>query len=187
MIYLWLAQYRFGGFEALQVHKSSGRPPKLDGSQMMRLYNIIKDETPEQYKFDFALWTIEIIREVIKRILKVSMSGVSVWRTLKALGLSAQRPRHVAYQQNEEAVEEFLKKEYPEIKKAAKRCGGAVYWGDESAIRSDYHSGTTWAPKGQTPVLKTTGARFSVNMLSAISGTGHMRVRYPRQSRGLEW
>jgi transposase len=89
MIYHWLAQYRFGGFEALQVHKSSGRPPKLDGSQMMRLYNIIKDETPEQYTFDFALWTIEIIREVIKRIFKVSMSGVSVWRTLKALGLSA--------------------------------------------------------------------------------------------------
>ncbi|MDR2758673.1 MAG: hypothetical protein LBB78_04780, partial [Spirochaetaceae bacterium] len=28
MIYYWLAQYRFGGFEALQVHKSSGRPPK---------------------------------------------------------------------------------------------------------------------------------------------------------------
>ncbi|MDR2797223.1 MAG: winged helix-turn-helix domain-containing protein [Treponema sp.] len=42
---------------------------------------------------------MEIIREVIKRIGKVTMSGVSVWRTLKALGLSAQRPRHVAYQQ----------------------------------------------------------------------------------------
>jgi transposase len=175
MIYHWLAQYRFGGFEALQVHKSSGRPPKLKGSQMMRLYDIIKDETPEQYKFDFALWTIEIIREVIKQIFKVTMSGVSVWRTLKALGLSAQRPRHVAYQQNEEAVEEFLKKTYPGIKKEAKKCGAAVYWGDESAIRSDYHSGTTWAPKGKTPVIKTTGARFSINMLSAISSKGHMR------------
>ncbi|MDR2738353.1 MAG: winged helix-turn-helix domain-containing protein [Treponema sp.] len=47
---------------------------------------------------------MEIIREVIKRLFQVSMSGVSVWRTLKALGLSAQRPRHEAYQQNEEAV-----------------------------------------------------------------------------------
>jgi transposase len=42
MICLWLAQYRFGGFETLQVHKSSGRPPKLDSSQMMRLYNIFQ-------------------------------------------------------------------------------------------------------------------------------------------------
>ncbi|MDR2245076.1 MAG: transposase, partial [Treponema sp.] len=50
-----------------------------------------------------------------------------------------------------------------------------MYWGDESAIRSDYHCGTTWAPKGKTPVIKTSGARFSVNRLSAISSKGHMR------------
>ena len=48
IIYHWLALYRAGGFDALRVHKSSGRPPKLTGAQMMRLYNIIKDETPEQ-------------------------------------------------------------------------------------------------------------------------------------------
>ena len=175
IIYHWLALYRSGGFEAVQVHTSSGRPPILNGKQMMRLYAIITDKTPEQYKFPFALWTVEIIREVIRRVFKVSMSGVSVWRTLKALGLSAQRPKHVAYQQNAEAVEQFLKKEYPKIKKEAKKYGATIYWGDESAIRSDYHSGTTWAPKGQTPVIKTTGARFSVNMLSAVSSKGHMR------------
>jgi transposase len=142
---------------------------------MMRLYAIIKDETPEQYKFPFALWTIEIIREVLKREFQVVLSGVPVWRTLKALGLSAQRPRPAAYQQNKEAVEKFLRKERPKIKRAAKKCGATVYWGDESAIRSNYHSGTAWAPQGKTPVITTTGVRFSVNMLSAISSTGHMR------------
>jgi transposase len=175
IIYHWLSLYRSGGFEALSVHKSGGRPPKLTGSQLMRLYKIIKDKTPEQYTFPFALWTIEIIREVIRRVFNVRMSGVSVWRTLKALGLSPQRPKYAAYQQNEEAVRKFLREEYPDIKKAAQKCGAAVYWGDESAIRSDYHSGTTWAPRGETPVIKTTGARFSVNMLSAISSKGNMR------------
>jgi hypothetical protein len=48
-------------------------------------------------------------------------------------------------------------------------------WGDEASIRSDYHSGTTWAKKGETLVLKTTGARFSVNMISAVCGTGEIR------------
>jgi transposase len=182
IIYHWLTLYRFGGFEALQVHKSNGRPPKLNAGQMMRLYNIIKDETPRQYTFPFALWTIEMIREVIRGLFKVSMSGVSVWRTLRALGLSAQRPRHVAYQQNEEAVEEFLSKEYPEIQKEAEKRGATVYWGDESAIRSDYHSGTTRAPKGQTPVIKTSEARFSINMLSAISGKGHMRFMVTKKN-----
>jgi hypothetical protein len=51
--------------------------------------------------------------------------------------------------------------------------GGVL--GDESAICSDYHRGTTWAPKGEMPVIKTTGARFSINLLSAISSKGYMR------------
>ena len=46
---------------------------------------------------------------------------------------------------------------------------------DESGIRSDYHSGTTWAAVGQTPVVKSTGSRFSLNMVSAISAKGSMR------------
>jgi hypothetical protein len=70
--------------------------------------------------------------------------------------------RSICKSQNGEAVRKFLREEYPGIKKAAKKCGATIYWWDESAIRSDYHSGTTWSKKGETPVLKTTGARVSV-------------------------
>jgi transposase len=47
IIYHWPALYRAGEFEALRVHKSNGRTPKLTGSKMMHLYTIIKNETPE--------------------------------------------------------------------------------------------------------------------------------------------
>jgi hypothetical protein len=40
---------------------------------------------------------------------------------------------------------------------------------------SDFHRGTTWAPMGQTPMVKSTGARFSLNLISAISVQGLMR------------
>jgi transposase len=175
MIYRWLAQYRAGGFEALDEHKSSGRPPILAWNQMYELYKIVVDETPEQYKFPFALWTIEIVRAVIKRKFGLAMSPVSAWRTLRALGLTAQKPKRRAYQQNPQAVKQFLHEEYPDIKRAANECGAKIYWGDEASVRSDYHSGTTWGAKGETPVVKTTGARYSVNMISAICGTGEMR------------
>jgi hypothetical protein len=42
-------------------------------------------------------------------------------------------------------------------------------------VRSDYHAGTTWAPVGRTPVVKATVARFSLNMLSAVSAQGALR------------
>ena len=41
--------------------------------------------------------------------------------------------------------------------------------------RSDYHRGTTWGIKGSTPVVTTTGTRFSLNMISAITSKGAMR------------
>ena len=50
-----------------------------------------------------------------------------------------------------------------------------IYFQDKASVRSDYHAGTTWAPKGKTPVIMTTGARFSVNMISAISPRGELR------------
>jgi len=33
----------------------------------------------------------------------------------------------------------------------------------------------TWAPTGETPVVETTGARFSINMVSAVSAQGLLR------------
>ncbi len=42
-------------------------------------------------------------------------------------------------------------------------------------LRSDYHSGTTWARRGQTPVVCSTGVRFGANLVSAISAQGQLR------------
>jgi hypothetical protein len=44
-----------------------------------------------------------------------------------------------------------------------------IYFVDESGVRSTHHAGTTSGrPKGQTPVVEATGARFSVNLLFAV-------------------
>ena len=67
------------------------------------------------------------------------------------------------------------KEEYPAIKRQAELEGALIYFGDEAAMRSDFHRGTTWAPVGQTPVVKATGDRFSLNLISAISAQGLMR------------
>jgi transposase len=56
-----------------------------------------------------------------------------------------------------------------------------IYFEDESAIRSDYHRGTTWAPVGNTPVVRATGARFRVNLISAISAQGALRFMVTEQ------
>jgi transposase len=174
-IYNWLARYRAGGWHALKDRQKSGRPKKLTGSQIAWIYRTVVDKNPLQLKFSFALWTRTMVAVVIKKQFGIKLSDSSVGRLLRQLGLSCQRPLFRAYQKNHEAIQEWKETVFPEIKKKAKKLGATIYFQDESGIRSDFHSGTTWAPKGQTPVIEVTGARFGLNMMGAISMQGQMR------------
>jgi transposase len=174
-VYGWLAVYREGGKDALKARPVPGRPPKLGGPQLSRLYGLIVGRDPRQLQFEFALWTREMVREVIRREFRVSLSVVSVGRLLRRLGLSPQRPLHRAYQQDPEAVERWKRERYPAIRERAERAGATVYFCDEAGVRSDYHTGTTWSPVGRTPVVANTGQRFSVNMISAVTAKGALR------------
>jgi DDE superfamily endonuclease len=70
------------------------------------------------------------------------------------------------------------------IRAEAKRDKAEIFFEDESGVRSDFHSGTTWAPKGKTPVVRVTGQRFSLNMMSAVSPRGELRFMVVRGGVG---
>jgi transposase len=174
-IYNWLARYRAGGWHALKSGKKSGRPPKLKGSQIRWVYNLVTEGDPRQLKLPFALWTRALVAKAIKDKFVIKLSESSVGRLLRQLGFSNQKPLYRAYQKNPEIIEKWKQEIFPEIKKEAKKIGATIYFEDESGIRSDFHSGKTWAPVGQTPEVEATGARFGLNMIAAISTLGHMR------------
>jgi transposase len=163
-VFGWLAMYRAGGWGALDARKRGGRPRKLT----------VTGKNPLQLNFPFALWTLDMVRRTIRKHTGVTLSRSSVGRLMDQLGLSAQRPLWRAYQQNPVAVAKWLEEEYPEICKAAKAVGASIFFGDEAGVRSDGHSGTTWAPRGKTPIVSTTGARFGMNLISAVSRKGQM-------------
>jgi len=174
-IYGWLSRYRQGGWGRLDAKKRGGRKPKLGGRALAWVYRVVTLGDPRQYKFEFALWTSEMVRELIRRRWKISLSRASVCRLLNQLGLTAQRPLWRAYQQNPQVVEKWLKEDFPAIRREAKRLGAEIWFGDEAGVRSDAHAGTTWAPCGRTPIVSTTGARFGLNLISAVNGQGLFR------------
>jgi transposase len=174
-VFNWLARYRNGGWGALRTGARAGRPRKLGGQQVRWVYNTVTMKNPLQLKFEFALWTREMVRSLIKTRYGIRLSLASVGRLLHQLGLTVQRPLWRAWQQDPQAVEKWKHEEYPKIRLQAKRLGAKVYFGDESGVRSDAHAGTTWAKRGQTPVVSATGARFSLNMLSAVGPRGELR------------
>jgi len=174
-VYRWIALYREGGTEALKARPLCGRPLKLNGAKLRWIYRTVVTKNPLQLRFPFALWTREMVKELVERKYGIRLSVVSVGRLLKKLGLSCQKPLMRAFQQDPVVVEQWIEKEYPQIKRLARREKAEIYFEDEAGIRSDHHAGTTWGVKGRTPVVRTTGARFSMNMISAITSKGAMR------------
>src|SRR5512147_2538983 len=116
-----------------------------------------------------------MVRDLVRREFRVALSVVSVGRLLRRLGLSPQRPLWRAYQQNPEAVDRWKREQFPAIRAQAAAAGATIWFADEAGVRSDYHAGTTWAPVGRTPIVRTTGARHSVNLISAVTAQGALR------------
>jgi len=183
---MWLARYRHGGWGALDARKRGGRPGKLDGKALSWLYKTITSKNPLQLKFTFALWTSRMVQELIRRKYGIELSKASVCRLLNQLGLTPQRPVWRAYQQCPEDVQRWLNEEYPQIRELAKKEKAIIFFGDEAGVRSDHHAGTTWAPKGRTPVVSTTGARFGLNLISAVSAQGEFRFMVTKGRVGAQ-
>src|SRR3954470_22394517 len=160
-IYTWLAKARAGGRQALLSRSAPGPRRKLSDTQLRELADLIITTDPRDHGFPVALWTREIVRQLIAARFGVPLTVASVGRTLHDLGLSAQRPLYRAEQADPAAVARWTQAEYPRIAAAAKAAGGTVYFIDEAGVRSNDHAGTTWAPVAQTPAVRTTGARFA--------------------------
>jgi transposase len=176
-IYDWLAKYRDGGWHALRAKAVPGRPPRLTGKHLTWIWNTVTTKNPTQLKFDFALWTRKLIAAAIFKKFGIKLSLASVGRLLAQLGLSCQKPLYRADKQEQSLVNRWLKKEYPKIKAEAKRVGATIFFEDEAGIRSTHHSGRTWAPIGETPIIRATGARFGFNVISVVSPKGVMRFK----------
>ena len=115
------------------------------------------------------------ISELIWRKYRIKLSRWSVGRLLNQLGLSCQKPLKRAYQRDPEKVDRWLKKQFPQIKAFAKKKNATIYFADEAGLRSDHQSGTTWGKLGETPEVATNGNRVTLNMISAVSNSGHMK------------
>ena len=176
----WVKRYRQGGWEGLAERRRGRRPGEqaaLSEPQQQEVIALVRESTPDQLGLAGFLWTREAVAELIARRYGVRLARTTMGAYMGGWGFSPQKPQRRALEQNPAAVARWLAETYPAIRALAKREGGVVLWLDEMGVRSDAAAGRSWAPVGQTPVIKGTGKRFRVNMISAISNQGLLRFR----------
>jgi transposase len=177
-VFAWLARYRGGGWEGLEEGARRGRPRKLSGEDMQWVYEAVTMGDPLSYKFEFCLWTLNIIRSMIARERGIKLSKSAVSRLLGHLGLSPQRPIYKSYKQDPKKIEEYLSETFPQVVERAREMGAEIYFVDEAAVRSDAHRGCTWGQVGETPVVRDSGGRFGLKVISAVTLRGDMRFSF---------
>lgn len=171
-VFRWLAAFAGGGQKALLAKPIPGRPPKLSGEQMGWLAGAVGSGTPQQHRFEFALWTLGLIRELIERRFQLRLSRSALGRAMHLLGFTPQRPLYRARERDAVRVERWERDTFPAIAAEAKRVGAKIFFADEASLGSDHPAGTTGAPLGRTPTLTVTGQRFGTHRLSAVTAQG---------------
>ena len=173
-VYRWMARYSLGGWSGLKNRKKSGRPRKWTEEHAEWIYRTVVDKTPQQLKFEFALWTVNRLRQAFYDEFKVQLSATTVRRILKTLKLSPQRPKRRAVKYCPQQVKRWKTKTFPKIAKKARKAGALIVFADESGLDSQCVYGRTWGPVGQTPVVRVANSKFRLSMLAAISPDGEM-------------
>lgn len=112
----WKAAHRQGGRQALKAKPAPGRPTKLDPPARAQLEKILL-RGARAAGFPTDLWTCRRVRDVIAEHFGVRYHVRHLPRLLRALGWSPQKPQRRALERNEEAIQAWVKHEWPRIKK----------------------------------------------------------------------
>ena len=113
----WRKRWREGGRAALRSAGRVGRPAKLSPVQLAKVKKALaKGAEANGYVTD--LWTLPRVAEVIERVTSVSYHPGYVWYILRnQLGWTWQRPARRAVERDDEAIEHWIKRRWPQLKK----------------------------------------------------------------------
>jgi transposase len=112
----WHQAWKAQGAKALKKAGRAGRKPRLQPTQLEQLNRGLK-EGPEALGYGTGLWTTWRVADLIARQTGQKFHPGHVWRILRSLGWSCQRPVGRATQRDEAAIQRWKRVRWPEIKK----------------------------------------------------------------------
>jgi len=154
-----------------------GEQRLLSPAQEALVQKLIADKTPDQLKMPYALWSRAAVAELIEQRFGLKLKVRTMGMYLQRWGFTPQKPMRKAYEQSPAAVKKWLDEDYPALAQRARAEGTEIHWGDESGLRSDDVRGRSYAPRGETPVVRVPNKRHGLSIISTVTNKGQMRWR----------
>jgi transposase len=118
----WAQQLAESGRAGLKQAGRAGRKPRLSAAQLKQIEQQLK-RGPEALGYATGLWTAGRVRDLIESECGVRYHAAHVWRILRSLGWSCQRPRGRALECDEQAVAHWQRYRRPQINKKPSASG----------------------------------------------------------------
>jgi transposase len=110
------------GISGLKKAGRAGRKPRLSEADLERIRKALK-RGPEALGYETSLWTAWRVADLIERECGIKYHSGHVWKILRNLGWSCQRPTGRALERDEDAIRRWKKNRWPELKKKPSRKG----------------------------------------------------------------
>jgi transposase len=112
----WKQAWQKGGDKGLAAKPHPGGRPRLRPAQLRRLAKLLL-KGPVQHGYSTELWTLERVAEVIAMNFGVEYHPGHVWKILRAMRWTCQKPERRARERDEEAIARWRREDWPRIKK----------------------------------------------------------------------
>lgn len=112
----WKAAWKKGGIAAIAAKPHPGRTPRLSPNEMRQLEKILL-RGPLAAGYSTNLWTCPRVVQVIRRQFGVKYHAAHVWRLLRKLNWSCQKPECRARERDEDAIGRWRERDWPRLKK----------------------------------------------------------------------
>lgn len=115
-VHRWARRLETKGRKALKKAGRAGRKPRLSAAQIGQIREGLK-RGPQVLGYETSLWTAPRVADLIMRECGVRYHPGHVWKLLRQLGWSCQRPVGRALERNPAAIRRWKQKRWPQLKK----------------------------------------------------------------------
>jgi transposase len=169
------AEHGPAGLKSKPRGPAAGHGSLLTAEQEAEVQALMRQWMPDELGLDFALWSRAAVQALVRQRFGIAVAVRTMGSYLARWGYTPQKPLRRAYEQDPAAVRRWLRREYPAIAARTKAERGVIVWGDESGLRSDDVRGRSYAPRGETPVVRPNHRRANVGLVSAVTNRGELR------------
>ena len=116
---VWFHKWQAGGAEAACAQQPLGARPRLSKEQLAELEAALL-AGPSHWGHKTELWTLARIADLVHKLFGVRYHPSHVFKLLRGMGWSCQRPTRQAKERDEAAIEQWLREDWPRVKKGHK-------------------------------------------------------------------